>query len=92
LGDDIDNAPLVFNADAGAEGAGVLDVTGAEGAATGLEDEDDPVLLRATLRSWGIIKGVVPAALRSTDPSSLRTSALEARKLRVYMTFSATYW
>lgn len=91
LGDDIDSAPL-FIADAGDEGAGTLGVAGAGGAAAALEGEDDPALLRAALRSWGIIKGVVPAALRLTDPSSLSTSALAARKLRVYMTFSATYW
>jgi len=90
LGDDMTIAPF-FKPDAIAEGEGALGVTAA-GDVTGLEAEDDPALLIATLRYWGIIKGEVPAALRSTDPLSVITSGLTARKLRVYMTFSATYW
>jgi hypothetical protein len=35
--------------------------------------------------SWGIINGLLPALLRSMEPSALRTSGLEARKVRVYL-------
>ena len=51
---------------------------------------DGDALLMAALRSWGIIKGVELAELRSMSPLSFNTSALDARKLRVKSTFSAT--
>ena len=44
------------------------------------------------LRSLGITRGVVCIELRSIELSSLRVSELIPRKLRVYNTFSATYW
>lgn len=52
---------------------------------------DEPALLRAALMSWGIIRGVVPAALRSMNPLLCITSGLAARKLRVKSTFSTAY-
>lgn len=77
------------------EGVAVSDVAGADEAgadAVGVEvfDGGEPALLRAAPISCGIINGLVPAAPRSIDPSSFITSALEARKLRVKRTFSAT--
>lgn len=52
--------------------------------------ELDEALLRAALRSWGIVKGVELAELRSMRPLSFNTPVLDARKLRVKSTFSAT--
>jgi hypothetical protein len=52
-------------------------------------DDDDeelaPLLLSAAVISCGIIMGVLPAAPRSIDPSSLMTSEFAAKKLRVYL-------
>lgn len=91
LEDDIESAPLV-DEDEEPEFSGALEevalVAGAAGMLAALPA--GVTLLRAALRSWGIINGVDPEALRSIEPSSLRTSAFWARKVRVYMTFSAT--
>lgn len=64
----------------------VEDTADADGTA---DEVEAPVLLRAALRSLGIIKGVDPAEPRFTDPSGWITSLLAARKVRVYMMFSA---
>jgi len=72
------------------EGVAVSDVAGADEVGVEVFDGGEPALLRAAPISCGIINGLVPAAPRSIDPSSFITSALEARKLRVKRTFSAT--
>lgn len=84
FGDVIDRAPLVLRPAAVEDGWGVAsEVDGVDEGAAGEEDAGAPALLRALARSWGIIKGVDAAALRSIDPSSFITSALDAKKLRV---------
>jgi len=79
LDEDVEMAALVVDDD-----AGLL-------VADEVADEVVPVLLSAalTLKSLGYTQDFDPAKLRSTDPSVLRTSLLAARKLRVYMMFSA---
>jgi hypothetical protein len=49
----------------------------------------EALLARAEVMSGGIIKGDEPAALRSTVPSPVITSSLLAKKMRLYITFSA---
>jgi len=56
---------------------------------TGEADEVAPVLLRAALISFGNTAGPFNMSM-FTDPSCIITSLLAARKLRVYMMFSAT--
>lgn len=89
--DDSTAAPVKFSELAGAAlSAGALVSTGA--AAADVVDApveaagEEPALLRS-LRSMGSIKGVVWMEPMSTEPSSLRSSGLAARTLRVYMTF-----
>jgi len=93
LDDDIERALLVeLLVPPTAATAGDAEAAGdpaAVPAADGLAEDAVEALLSAALRSCGIIRGVDSEPLRSMDPSSLRTSALAARKLRVYMTFSA---
>lgn len=90
LGEAIDPAPL----DAGAEVAeteaedSAADVEGevAASADEGLEAAE----LSAAEMSWGIMRGVLEVAPRSTDPSARTMSGLVAKRLRVKRTFSAT--
>jgi len=53
---------------------------------------ESPDKARTVPGSLGIKRGVVCMELRSIELSSLRVSELIPRKLRVYNTFSATYW
>jgi hypothetical protein len=85
----LDLAPTAEGDDDAAEDAAEED---ASLVAEAYDEELAPLLLSAEVISCGIIMGVLPAAPRSTDPSSLMTSEFAARKLRVYMTFCATYW
>jgi len=86
-----DLAPLGdFAAAAGAAvpvDAAVLEVADADDDA--LELLPLAALLTAAVTSIGIINGLLPAFPRLTEPSDPITSGLEARKVRVYITFSA---
>jgi hypothetical protein len=84
LGDAIELAPFGLEAVVlAAAAAAVAAVPLAVGVA--LDDDELAALLSAAVMSCGIIKGFPPAALRSITPSSLMTSGLAAKKLRVYL-------
>jgi hypothetical protein len=80
-GDASELAPPV---DAVGLGAEPPDVAAADVAAVVEASVELASLERATLMSWGIIKGVEPAAPRST-PLLVMTSGLAAKKVRVYL-------